>query len=671
MTSGHEPPFDDGAARRLLDAATTAAPGVGECIGSYRLVEEIARSETAAVYRAAQRQPVERDVAIKLLLEPTAGSGTAARFRRERSLLARIRHPGVVTMLDAGDHQCSAGTFAWFAMPFVAGESILHWCGRQEADAQTRVRLIEDAARAVGAAHAIGVVHRDLKPSNILVAGTADRPVVQVIDFGIAKVLEIGGDAGGDAPATRLGSIVGTPEYMSPEQADLEDASIGPQSDVYSLGLVLFQLLAGFLPGFETPTAERLPMGARLRIAAGRAVPESPPSAAIPPLGRELAWILRKACARHPSARYANAGALADDLERLRLGRPVVAAPADSGYEVFYFLRRFRSQFLLGAVAIAVAIGALGVEVARERARADESRARRDRLQDVLSAIRERLEPVTGAMRGDLADDRTAVPVLQSLHEIDVALFGGEHAETRRVALNLARALDRADRPREAEGLYRGLLAAAEADRDVRPDPVYMRLMLGGNLRRQGGDRLREARETLEVALAAYEAMEPPPYAVCNVLLELAFVARAAGDRVTWLERLDEGLACAEPRLEPGHLRLREIHGFLGDYWREGGDFDEARDWYALAARDLSKDGEPLDPLPGMPGGGPGDYVLNLAAWLGELRWMEFETGGAETERTIRRERLERAAVAVEALDPDNLRLLRWRESLRAAGRGG
>ncbi len=646
------------AAARLLISARAEPPGVGEWIDRYQLVEEIGRSAHSVVYRARQHAPVARDVAIKVLSDTSGRGNVAARFFRERALLARVQHPGIASLLDCGETDASPEreALAWFAMPFVVGEAITHWCARHAASRATKLLLLERVADAVSAAHAAGVVHRDLKPSNILVTGSLDDPRVVVIDFGIAKLLDDDSSSGGarDALATKVGAVVGTPEYMSPEQADLDHALVTPTSDVYAIGLIACVLLAGSAPGLEgASSSSSESLGPRLRKASARVVPALSELAQDRSLRGEVEWIVAQATARDPSMRYPDARALADDLRRLREGQPIMAAPKDSGYPVRFVLRKHRTAITVGALALAAVIGAFAFVAMREKARADDEAQKRAQLEASFAKVRQTLIPITGKNRGDVVNNAEAVPMLEALHELNVVLLGKDAAETQQVTLNLARAYDRVDRWADAEVMYRDLLALAEANDERMGDRAFMRLMLGGNLRRQGASRANDARALLLEGIAYWDTLADPPMSRCNAMYELSMVAALEKDFEERTKWIDEGIACTEIENPEGHIRRREGYGFKADCLRDAVDFEQARAWYAKA----------LDGLPAPSEIKDATMRVWTEAWLCELLWMRREEAtrgdGAQLSAEDEAE-FQRLVQITQTRDPANPRLQRW-----------
>jgi non-specific serine/threonine protein kinase/serine/threonine-protein kinase len=212
-------------------------------IGPYSLVRVIGEGAFGTVYLAEQRHPIQRQVALKLLKPHVATAEIIARFEAERQALAVMDHLNIARVIDAGTTELGR---PYFVMEFVAGLPIGDYCDEHRLGTRQRLQLFIDVCDAVQHAHQKGIIHRDLKPTNILVTEREGRAVPKVIDFGIAKALAR--STAQDAWLTRWGQVIGTPEYMSPEQASAEDADVDTRSDVYSLGVVLYELLVGALP---------------------------------------------------------------------------------------------------------------------------------------------------------------------------------------------------------------------------------------------------------------------------------------------------------------------------------------------------------------------------------------------------------------------------------------
>ena len=312
-------------------------------------------------------------------------------------MLVRLRHPGIVRLLEAGITACG---LPWFAMDLVTGRTIDRWADESAPDLPTRLRVLRDLADAVAAAHRQGVLHRDLKPANVLIQEAESGPRVQVVDFGIAKVLDEG--PSGEA-TTRAGHVIGTPEYMSPEAASLEADRLDTRSDVYSLGLVAFRVLAG-RAALESPPGTSF--ARRLQAAASPEIPRLSTACRQPAWPRrlrgEIEWVVGRAISVDPADRYPSAGELKEEFDRLLAGEPVAAAPPSAAYQLRAFTRRHKAivaagafSFLALAAATAVSVS-FAISEAQQRSRAEialEGEAReRTRAEAALEAEAKRRE---------------------------------------------------------------------------------------------------------------------------------------------------------------------------------------------------------------------------------------------------------------------------------------
>lgn len=333
-------------------------------LGPFVLRAELGAGSAGAVYLADQQWPARR-VALKLLWNGLAGPEDRCRFDLETAALAKLGHPGIAHLYEAGTVRIGAVEHAFLAMEFVDGLPLRQWQRTHAPDLATRGRCLVDVCEAIEAAHRQGVVHRDLKPDNILVETAGKKPRPRVLDFGVAKLL-----AAEPAPADD-DALVGTLNYMSPEQA-LRAPDADGRADVYSLGAVAHELLTGELPrrlgGLSWAQA-------RERLTAAGALPPSAARAALP---TDLQLILAKALARDPAQRYATPGALAADLTGWLERRPVAARPATWTYRLWCFARRQRLAFVsltLTASALLVAAGAGWLAFASTRSELEQALA--------------------------------------------------------------------------------------------------------------------------------------------------------------------------------------------------------------------------------------------------------------------------------------------------------
>jgi non-specific serine/threonine protein kinase/serine/threonine-protein kinase len=336
-------------------------------IGRYRLIEVMGVGGMGEVWRAQQEDPIRRTVAIKLIKLGMDTREVIARFEAERQALALLNHPNVAKVLDAG--ATDAGR-PYFVMEYVAGEPITSFCDRHAYTLQQRLQLFSQACVAVQHAHQKGILHRDLKPGNILVTSECGDAQVKVIDFGIAKALQVGPDE--QTLHTLAGEIIGTPEYMSPEQAQSDGQDVDTRSDVYSLGVVLYQLLSGALP-FDSGALRALGIAGIQRML--REVDPPRPGARLSGLPAddvasivrrrqtqirelkrqlrdELEWIPLKAMRKERSARYATASEFAQDIENYLKRRPLLAGPESRRYRVKKFVRRNKVALSVAAAFV-------------------------------------------------------------------------------------------------------------------------------------------------------------------------------------------------------------------------------------------------------------------------------------------------------------------------------
>jgi non-specific serine/threonine protein kinase/serine/threonine-protein kinase len=352
-------------------------------VGPYELTACIGEGGVGKVYRAVQRAPLKRTVAVKVIKAGMDSARVLHRFEVERQTLALMDHPNIARALDAGT---TAEGRPYFVMELVHGVPITQWCEQSEAPVEERLRLSLEAIDAVQYAHLRGVLHRDIKPSNVLVDDTGGRPTVKIIDFGIAKATEP--ELAGETLLTEAGQILGTPEYMSPEQAAMAPGGVDARSDVYSLGVIVYVLLTGALPipSLELRGGGIAEMPRRLRTRE----PKPPSTLVAGTLSRrlrgDLDWILLKALEKDPARRYVSAGDLASDIRRHLNHEAVSAGPPTAAYRLRKLVRRHRTA-AVAVVATAVALILGLAATAHQAVRARQAEAVAERETEVAEAV--------------------------------------------------------------------------------------------------------------------------------------------------------------------------------------------------------------------------------------------------------------------------------------------
>jgi tetratricopeptide (TPR) repeat protein len=360
--------------------------GPGSTIGRYRLLQQIGEGGFGVVYMAEQAEPVRRKVALKVLKAGMDTRQVVARFEAERQALALMDHPHIAKVLDAGT---TASGLPYFVMELVKGIPITQYADEAQLDLATRLDLFAKVCHAVQHAHQKGIVHRDLKPSNVLVTLHDGIPTPKVIDFGIAKALDR--RLTDKTLFTEFRQMVGTPEYMAPEQAELSGLDVDTRADVYSLGVLLYELLTGEKP-FDWKSLLARGYGEVLRTI--REVEPPRPSTRISTMGDalvavakkrhtphgalgrllrgDLDWIVMKALEKDRSRRYETASALAEDVRRHLDHRPVLASPPSARYRMAKYVRRHRAGVAAAALLAVALLGSAGFAYAgMRRARTD------------------------------------------------------------------------------------------------------------------------------------------------------------------------------------------------------------------------------------------------------------------------------------------------------------
>jgi serine/threonine protein kinase/tetratricopeptide (TPR) repeat protein len=510
--------------------------GPGTIIGRYKLLQQIGEGGFGVVYMAEQLEPVRRKVALKIIKLGMDTRQVVARFESERQALALMDHPHIARVFDAGS---TGSGRPYFVMELVKGIAITEYADKNGLSMKERLELFVTVCQAVQHAHQKGIIHRDIKPSNVLVTLHDGKPVTKVIDFGIAKATSM--RLTEKTVFTEFRQIVGTPQYMSPEQAEMSGLDVDTRCDIYSLGVLLYELLTATTP-LEAERLKTAGYGEMQRIIREEDPP--PPSLRVSTLHEQLEtvarnrrtesrtlsrvfrgdldWIVMKSLEKDRTRRYAAAGDLAADVDRYLRDEPVEASPPSAIYRVQKFVRRNRTGVTAGLVVTAALMTGLALATTgfiRARREASRSQAIATFLEDIVVAV----NPHESA--GQQLD---VEQVIRRARE----LFGNDHATVAAALDNLAMRAQHTGDVAAAERLFR------ESSRIWRLYGVKMPSLaltlghLGALLRLTGDDAGAEAalRESLAIAAEFPDARQ---LAFCETRTDLATILQRSG-------RLDE-----------------------------------------------------------------------------------------------------------------------------------
>jgi len=596
-------------------------------VAGYRIVQRIGEGGMGEVYEAEQLEPVRRRVALKVVKWGMDSKEVLARFESERQAMALMSHPGIATVFDAGTTRLGR---PYFAMEFVRGVPVTDYCDRQRLSTSERLELFRQVCDSVQHAHQRGVIHRDLKPSNILVAVEGDRAVPKIIDFGIAKATSL--RLTERSLFTQLGQWIGTPEYMSPEQAEMAHLDVDTRSDVYSLGVVLYELLSGAAPfdpaalraaTFDEmrrtirehepprPSTRVSTLGDQSEIAARRR--RTDPSSLVRELRGDLDWIVMKALEKDRTRRYGSASELAADIERHLVDEPVLASPPSAAYRARKFVRRHRAGVVSAVVVVAaLVLGIVGTTIGMLRAQREAEAARR--VVELLSGVFGGMDPqsiaeptttIDGVLdRAERRIDRDLVaqPLVMaqlktSIGQVRLGL--GQHERARTLleqAYSLRSAVLGADDPESAGVLNLLGMVSSSMGRFEEARELHRRALdiFSASFGQEHGSvgsvlgslcfvdwRLGRFESALQECGRATELLArsngPDSLQVCGVTFVTALVLRDVGRPGEALEVGERCLAVRERELPADHTTLGWSLWLVGGLRRATGDLPGAR----------------------------------------------------------------------------------------------
>jgi non-specific serine/threonine protein kinase/serine/threonine-protein kinase len=563
-------------------------------VGPYKLLEVLGEGGMGEVWLAEQSEPVRRKVALKIIKLGMDTKQVLARLEAERQALAVMDHPNIARFFDGGATETGR---PYFVMELVRGLSITDYCDTNRLTTDERIRLFIHVCQAVQHAHHKGVVHRDLKPSNVLVTVTDNNPVVKIIDFGIAKAL--GQELTEKTLVTRMGQVIGTPEYMSPEQAEMSGLDVDTRTDVYSLGVMLYELLVGARPiDLEAKADEairyairetQIPKPSTRLTSLGdtqQAIAEhrrTTVDALRKELRSDLDWIILKAMEKDRTRRYETTNGFAQDLERHLREEPVLARAPSSAYRLRKFARRHRGALAAGVVLVLALLGGTAL--------ATVGFVRADRSAVLASAAADRAEAVNAFLDQML---RAADPVRGGEAETTVReVLDAASQEVSGGALEDSPLVEAAVR-RSIGGTYMHLGLLDEAEQHLEQSWALLRTTPGaedlervavlddlGQIRvRQGDPGAAEELYRLALALADTAGLSSDGGAgestVNGVLNDLGLALRDM-DRIDEAAEVLEVLAASERRMRaPDDVELASTLNNLALVKRAQGDIGGA-----------------------------------------------------------------------------------------------
>jgi eukaryotic-like serine/threonine-protein kinase len=606
-----------------LDLVEAEDEAIGKTIGRYKVLEKVGEGGCGVVYVAEQTVPVRRRVALKVIKLGMDTKQVVARFEAERQALAIMDHPNIAKVLDAGATDSGR---PYFVMELVKGERITDYCDKHKLSTRERLDLFVKICHAIQHAHQKGIIHRDIKPSNILVAMHDGVPVPKVIDFGIAKATEQ--RLTEKTVYTALEQMIGTPAYMSPEQAEMTGLDIDTRSDIYSLGVLLYELLTGSTPfdahelvasGLElmrrtirekepARPSTRLTTMVEGNLTATAKLRQTDPSKLIRLLRGDLDWIVMKCLEKDRTRRYETANGLSSDLLRHVNNEPVIARPPSNAYRFQKAWRRNKGTFAAATMIAIVLVTATGisawqaVRATRAQTLAKQRLAESEAISKFLTEVFRSPDPerdgraITAAetlgaaadkLETDLANQpayraelqatlaqtydglglfREAIPLQEKVRDYYLAASGPEHPDTLTAMNNLAHFYEKVGRRDEAIKLdERGLTLRRKVNGPEHPDTLQAMGNLAVSLDAAG--RQDEAIKLGEQVLALRRRVSGPEHPdTLQAMGNLAISLDAAGRRDEALKLQEELLVLNRKISGPDNTNTLEAMHELARY---------------------------------------------------------------------------------------------------------
>jgi len=605
--------------------------------GKYKLLEELGEGGMGTVFTAEQTEPFKRRVALKIIKLGMDTKQVVARFEAERQALAVMDHQNIAKVFDAGATETGR---PYFVMELVHGVPITEYCDKNNLTTRERLQLLISVCEAVQHAHQKGVIHRDLKPSNILVVVQEDKPFPKIIDFGIAKAT--GHSLTERTLFTEQGQLIGTPEYMSPEQAEMSGLDVDTRTDIYSLGVILYELLVGVLP-FDPKSLREAGFGEIQRIICEKEPPKAStrlsslgdtqtsiadhrrtdPSSLHRELKGDLDWITMKAMAKDRTQRYASASELEADIERYLRHEPVVAGPPSVIYRIKKYIRRHKVGVAAATlVIIAMLIGITGTTIGLLRAKKAEKKAVEEamtaqqisdflvelfkvsdpgesrgnsitareildkgagKIEKELEAqprIQSRLMETMGRVYRNLGLYTQAAPILEKSLSLKLKIYGEEHVEVAASLHTLAILYDIQGKYQEAESLFRQSLAIKEKILEQNhPDVAKSLNSIAVVSMNQG--KYEEAETCFQRSLAIKEKnLDPDHPNIGNTLTNLGILYQQQNKYEEAEPLLKRALSISEKASGLDHPDVAASLNNLGSLYEDMGKHEEAEPLY-------------------------------------------------------------------------------------------